>query len=152
EESNKYFALTINDKAQGLNTIPYSMIKAFTANGEIPVTTAVYARKPRARKPFPGGYKYWGMEALPVKGKEALDLFQFMGFEFEWHGVGHQGIGWSDNPVFGIAVGKAEYMKGTPCEAYEEVRAYWIDNIRRLIEMGFDGIDIRLQNHSAMVA
>ena len=43
-------------------------------------------------------------------------------------------------------------MKGTPCEACGEVRAYWLDWIDKCIEMGFDGIDLRLQNHSGMVS
>jgi len=42
-------------------------------------------------------------------------------------------------------------MPGTPCEAYPEVQEYWIEQVRRVLAMGFDGIDFRLQNHSGMV-
>lgn len=54
--------------------------------------------------------------------------------------------------MYGIARGKLSYMKGTPCEAYAEVREYWLQWGRKCVEMGFDGVDLRLQSHSGMVS
>lgn len=147
-----YFALTIQKKGHPLYTIPHAMIKAFTSLGEVPITAAVHVRSPAARAALPSANREWGMEGYHLVGKAALDAFDHMGFEFEWHGAGHWGNGWLDSPVYGIAIGKRDYMKGTPCEAYKEVSDYWLENIRRLLSMGFDGVDIRLQNHSGMVA
>ncbi len=152
-EGYDYFALTIDDHGQGLYTIPHSMIKAFTSFGEVPLTAAIYARSPAIRgEDLSIQDREWGKEGYHLVGKAAVESFKEMGFEFEWHGAGHWGNGWSNSPVYGIAIGKREYMKGTPCEAYEEVRSYWLDNIQRWLMMGFDGVDIRLQNHSGMVA
>ncbi|SFC19575.1 hypothetical protein SAMN05421747_10631 [Parapedobacter composti] len=42
-------------------------------------------------------------------------------------------------------------MAGTPCEGYPEVTDYWLRQVKNAMEMGFDGVDFRLQNHSSMV-
>jgi hypothetical protein len=75
------------------------------------------------------------------------------GFEFEWHGGDIWfGDGWHANTVYGIGRGKLLTMKGTHCEAYPEVRRYWLEQVEKLIDMGYDGVDFRLQNHSSMVS
>ena len=79
--------------------------------------------------------------------------FDQWGFEFDWYGGGIWfGEGWHNESVYGIGRGKIMTMKGTHCEAYPEVRDYWLDQIETLIAMGYDGVDIRLQNHSGMVS
>jgi hypothetical protein len=42
-------------------------------------------------------------------------------------------------------------MSGTPCEGYPEVNEYWLEQVRRVVAMGYDGIDFRLQYHSGWV-
>src|SRR5690606_25612452 len=128
----KYFAFTINPEEQNLQTIPYSMIKAFTSQGEIPLTAGIYSRRPRTRSEGTDcSEREWGLEILPAKDSYSKQFFRYMGFEFEWYGTGHRGIGWTNTEVMGVALGKAEYMKGTPCEGYSQVREYWLDNISR---------------------
>ncbi len=148
-----YMALTM-DKGGKLYTIPYSMIKAFCTSGEIPVTISQHARATMSpvEKAKPYSEREWGLEKQPVMGAAAMSSFADWGFEFEWHGAGFWGDGWANSPVYGIARGKRTHMKGTPCEAYPEVRNYWLDQVKRAVDMGFDGIDFRLQNHSGMVA
>ncbi len=151
-DAYSYIAITL-DEYKNMYTIPYSMIRAFTSSGEIPVTTGIHVRSslsPIERiKPYEK--REWGLESRPVKGDDAEKSFMDWGFEFEFQGTGHWGDGWVNSPVYGIAKGKRKYMAGTPCEAYPEVQDYWLDQVRRVIAMGFDGIDFRLQNHSGMV-
>jgi len=80
--------------------------------------------------------------------KKPTQGFKANGFDFERIGVGHFYPGFHNRSVYGIARGKMRYMKGTYCEAYPEVRDYWLEYAEKLIAMGVDGIDIRLQNHS----
>ncbi|MNI20738.1 hypothetical protein D3C73_742310 [compost metagenome] len=91
----------------------------------------------------------------PLNGdnsEEAFTHFTSNGFEFEWYGSGGWGHGWMRSPVYGIARGKMQYLKGTHCEAYPEVRAYWLEQVDKLLALGIDGIDLRLQNHSNMIS
>ncbi len=155
-ESVRYFAVVI-ECGEKLYTIPQSMIYLHGPEAEIPCTVSPYIRragntKESIKEP---GERLWGMEQMPLKCETPdtaiRELCQW-GFEHEWHGSGWWGPGWQNGCVYGIAKGKLEWMKGTPCEAYPEVREYWLDCVRKHIEMGFDGIDIRLQNHSGMVS
>lgn len=151
-EEYKYFVVLVRS-GKTLYTLPYSMIRVFTKSGEMPVTIGVHARSPIT---LPGvnltqENKIWGMEVNPVKGENAIRNFKDWGVEFEWHGTGFWGHGWEGGGFYAIAKGVRSEMKGTPCEAYPEVREYWMQQVRRAVDMGFDGVDFRLQNHSAMV-
>lgn len=152
-ENYKYLAITL-DQNKNLYTIPYSMIKAYTRSGEIPITTGIHSRSPMSQEEERKSpeERTWGLEKRPVKGKEAAKSFMDWGFEFGFQGTGHWGDGWVSSPIYGIAKGKREYMAGTPCEAYPEVREYWLEQVKRVVQLGFDGIDFRLQNHSGMVS
>tara|TARA_R110002049_G_scaffold307038_1_gene506605 strand:- start:169532 stop:171355 length:1824 start_codon:yes stop_codon:yes gene_type:complete len=152
-ENYSYLAITL-DQNKNLYTIPYSMIKAYTRSGEIPITTGIHSRSPMSQEEASKSpeVREWGLEKRPVKGEEAAKSFMDWGFEFEFQGTGHWGDGWVSSPLYGIAKGKRKYMAGTPCEAYAEVREYWLDQVQRVVKMGFDGIDFRLQNHSGMVS
>lgn len=151
-ENYNYLAITL-DENKNLFTIPYSMIKAYTRSGEIPITTGIHSRSPMSQEEGNKSpeERAWGLENRPVKNKEALKLFMNWGFEFQFQGTGHWGDGWVSSPLYGIAKGKRKYMAGTPCEANPEVQEYWLEQVERVVEMGFDGIDFRLQNHSGMV-
>lgn len=146
EPAYRYIAVTLQSDGR-MYTIPFSMIQAFSPSGALPITIGRHARAPVR----PDAH-VWGHEKMPVLGEAALNHFPTFGFEFEWHGSGFWGPGWSDSPVYGIARGTYEYMKGAPCEAYPEVRDYWLEQTDRALAMGFDGVDFRLQNHSQMVS
>jgi hypothetical protein len=100
----------------------------------------------------------WGNENHPVTGDAAYDTFNKWGFEFEFRGTGYGKptelweCGWQSSPVYGIGRGKFKYLKGTACEAYPEVRNSWLDQVDKVVCMGFNGIDFRMQNHSNMVS
>ncbi|WP_135546506.1 hypothetical protein [Paenibacillus cymbidii] len=156
-----YIAVSIKAQSEQLTMLPFSMIRAFGELGEVPITVGPYVRMSaesaertaQATEPHAGGA--WFDATYPKRADQApaaLDSFMRCGFEFEWYGTGAWGQGWMACPLYGIARGKMEYMKGTHCEAYPEVRAYWLDEVRRLIAMGIDGVDLRLQNHSGMVS
>jgi hypothetical protein len=82
---------------------------------------------------------------------EAVARFYKTGFVFSWYGVGHNGDGWKSTALLGLARGKRLYMGGGLCEAYPEVRQYWLDTVKHLLDIGFAGVDVRLQSHSAMI-
>jgi hypothetical protein len=158
ENDIRYFAVVISGDDK-LYTIPQSMIKIFGPAGEIPSTVSMHIRVGNSEESIKSpSERNWGMEELPPKlftdfteADEAIEAFTQWGFEHEWLGVGF-GSMWRNDPVYAIAKGKLQYMKGTPCEACPEVRAYWLDWVDKCIEIGFDGIDVRLQNHSGMVS
>ncbi len=81
-----------------------------------------------------------------------FDRFTKYGFEFEYAGAGNGGEGWATGKVYGIAVGKPQYVAGMLCEAYEEVRQHWLDYTKFLLdECEFDGIEFRMLNHSTFI-
>lgn len=144
------FIAVAQEAGEVIHIIPQSMIRAFCESGEVPVTVTDHIRMSKCPQ---GEAHVWGNEWHPRMSDDLGQLHDFerCGFEFDWHGSGFWGDGWVRSPLFGIARGKRHHMKGTPCEGYPEVRAYWLDCIERLLDMGYDGIDLRLQNHSAMV-
>ncbi len=154
--SVRYFALVLEAGGK-LYTIPQSMVSLHGAAGNLPSTCSTHIRSGAVdgAATLSRAEKIWGMEGLPSEAKspeQAVDGLCQWGFEFEWHGAGFWGPGWSDSCAIGIARGKLQWMKGTPCEAYPEVREYWLDQVRYCIQLGFDGVDFRLQNHSGMVS
>jgi hypothetical protein len=134
-----YVAVELPDAEGELVTNPFSLITLNGELGEVPTTCTDSLRGTLKPGDAPGA-------------KKPLRAFAELGFEFDWHGSGMWGRGWRASRVYGIARGKYRYMKGTHCEAYPEVREYWLDQIDRLIDMGVDGVDIRVQNHSAMIS
>lgn len=152
----RYFALVLETEGK-LYTIPQSMVSLHGAAGHLPSTCSTHIRSGAVEDASTLGSeeKVWGMEGLPSEAKsprEAESRLCEWGFEFEWHGAGFWGPGWSGSCAVGIARGKLQWMKGTPCEAYPEVCEYWLDQVRYCIQLGFDGVDFRLQNHSGMVS
>ncbi len=75
--------------------------------------------------------------------------FENNGFEFNELGPFYWDEGWKRATLVGIARGKDAFVRGDLCEAYPEVRAYWLQQIRDFIEMGCDGVDLRLMSHSS---
>ncbi len=154
--SIRYFAVVVNS-ANRLHTLPQSMITLEGQDGPLPATVTSYIRRGgnTVENLKPAAGRTWGMEqiARPIDDPAAAEAeLREWGFEFEWYGSGFRGSGWKSAGAYGIARGHLATMKGTPCEAYPEVRSYWLDWVKTCIEMGFDGVDIRLQNHSGMVS
>jgi len=48
----------------------------------------------------------------------------------------------------GFARGRNEYLPGALCEAYPEVRKFWLGMVKECIDAGVDGIDFRIAPHS----
>lgn len=153
-----HYLAIVPEHAGNRRLIPQTMIRAFAANGEeAPLTVSRYYRSPLFREwqtNRPADYQ-WGREVSPrnVWSEGAVENFQQWGFVFDWHGIGFWGDGWLLNPpLLGLARGKLDYLKGTHCEGYPEVREYWLESVKSFIDMGFDGIDFRLQYHCGMIS
>ena len=152
-----YLAVSIEIDKEHRVMIPFSMIKAYGDKSEIPITCTPFVRcnAETVQNTDKQNTLNWFDATYPKtyeNSKEAIEHFSENGFEFEWYGAGHWGKGWLDSSYYGIARGKMQYMKGTACEGYAEVQEYWLEQVKKLLAMGFDGIDIRLQNHSSMVS
>jgi hypothetical protein len=155
-EDVSYLAVTIG--GQPMPTIPHSMLTLVGPEGTIPTTVSPYVRTcgSAEEQAKPVSERRWGIEQQPRahfgSTEEAANAFAENGFEFDWHGSGFWGQGWRQDRAYGLARGKMAFMKGTACEAIPEVRQYWLDWVDRCVAMGFDGVDVRLQSHSAMVS
>ncbi len=51
--------------------------------------------------------------------------------------------------VIAFSRGRNEYLSGSVCEAYPEVREYWLDWVGQCIAAGVDGVDVRISCHSS---
>ena len=161
----KYVAVTLSDSTS-MRTIPYSMIKMFSGDREIACTATPWVRTLNAA----AGKFDWDWQTDPVlsssvsgvivkdgvptpKGASGAAIYFYkFGFEFNWRGAGSGGEGYGIYPIYGIARGKSEYLQGTLCEAYPEVRQFWLDEVNALLEGGFCGVDVRLSAHSSMMS
>ena len=131
----RYLAISLvaRDPAQFV-TIPFTMIRAYNADGEnMPVTVS---DAPRAAN-----------NPVSPESNRLCDR----GFEFDPMGFYYREPGWRATSLFAIARGRNDFMHGTPCEAYPEVREQWLRDADYLIESGVDGVDVRAQNHSSSV-
>lgn len=122
---SSYFSVEFNGEDKAFRTIPFSMCTVFSIDGKLPVTIS-----PTLRHDGP---------------------FQKIGFEFEEVGPYYWDYGWRTCTLFGFARGKMKHLRGSLCEAYPEVREYWLRQIKDFISMGADGIEIRLQSHCSGV-
>ncbi len=131
--SDPYLAVKFNGEAKGFRTIPYSStcFKAFSGETELPVTVT-----PKLRYSL-------------LTGKSG---FVQNGFEFNELAPYFWDSGWKTTTLYGIARGKAEYQRGTFSEAYPEVREHWLKQIKKFIELGCDGVDLRMMCHSAGIS
>ncbi|MGM9683729.1 MAG: hypothetical protein ACI3XQ_09040, partial [Eubacteriales bacterium] len=151
---------------------PYSMCRLYGKSGEISSTLGYYVRKPGSAKT--GSEYVWGTETTPASPTALLGVtlgdgnipvgvypsttastgaenFWKYGFEYEYVYTSAVQNGFR-SPIIALAVGKNEYVQGLLCEGYEEVRDYWISQVKSALDYGADGIDIRYDGHSAMVS
>lgn len=149
----QYMALTMEDKTDRY-IIPQSMINIYNAKGEcLPATVGTSVRYKDGMTSRPADY-IWGAEDI-IRGteKDALKYFGAWGFEFDLDGNGsNSDSAYINSYLFGIARGHFKYAKGTYCEAYPEVQEYWLEEVQNLLNIGYDGIEIRLQAHGSMYA
>ena len=123
-----YFALEFpEDDPETLRSYPFTMAKVFSGGRELPVTISERSRE-----------DYVLHRPMPFAGA---------GFDFAVSGPALAQTGLRPVPVWGFAMGKLRHLRGCLCEAYPEVREYWLERIGRFVEMGASGVDIRLQNH-----
>jgi len=143
----RFLAVDAGDRADQFTLIPMTMCRVFDKQGrKLPVTFATGAdeRKSTAQQ----GQHFVGDTAGDGLG------FQSSGFEYDLYGraMGYSmpGLGTAYRPLkLGIARGVNEYLPGAPCEAYPEVREHWMEEIRKIIQLGVDGVEIRHSNHAS---
>ncbi len=166
----KYLAVTF-DNSSVLHTMPHSGFKLYSGTTELSSTVTTFVRNPanaadtaqnhewgnETAKPLSGSYlggiKCVNGSAEGVqKGSTALngaERFDEFGFSFGWIYDSEFAL-FANSAVYGIARGTIEYIPGGLCEAYPEVREYWLDEVEKLLDCGADGIDIRQWSHSTM--
>ena len=120
-----YFAVTFDGDKKAFRTIPFSMCSVFNEDNKLPVTIS-----PTLRHDAP---------------------FNKVGFEFEEVGPYYWDCGWKTCTCFGFARGKLQHLRGSLCEAYSEVRDHWLEQVERYIELGAEGVEVRLQSHCSGV-
>ena len=127
--SEPYLAVSFKGDAKAFKTIPYSesCFTAYSGDKKLPITVT-----PRVRD---------GLLTLKYG-------FINNGFEFEEIGPYYWDHGWKTKTLFGFARGREKYQRAALCEAYPEVRAHWLDQVQHYIDLGCDGIDVRLACHS----
>lgn len=76
-----------------------------------------------------------------------VEHFYLFGFAFNFED--YPGLVLENTSVIGIGRGKPDTFVGGLCEAYPQVREYWLDHTKKLIDAGFDGVLVRLQSHSS---
>ena len=134
----KYMAVTAGDKADLFRFIPMTMCRVYDGQGRrMPVTFATAGADRQARPPVPGQ-----PGNFIESGFEFDDLGRAMGGSSAYYGTGFPTL------KLGIARGVNEHFCGAPCEGYDEVRRHWLDEVRRLLSYGADGMEIRIANHS----
>ncbi len=172
-----YVALEVaEDLCWNLRTIPYSMLSLYSGNEKLVTSATIWIRDVwgiGGTEPYVannGKGILWGYEREPTRsvgaslygtwtdgmGRERRslhDMYTNYGFEFEYAGSGNGGEGWATSAkVYGLAVGKPQYVGGALCEGYEEVRQFWLDyTIYLLDDCSFDGIEYRMIGHSTFI-
>lgn len=125
----KFMALTVQGEATRTfgNTLR-NLIEAYDLEGrKLPLSYASLTH-PRNLPPEQGSFVY----DYPVDTVGEMD-------NYFWLDSGR---------TLGIAKGWERYICGVLCEAYPEVRDWWMELIEYYIKSGVDGVDIRDQVHS----
>lgn len=171
DDDVRYIAIGF-ENCDGMYTIPSSMVTLYSGENRLESSVTRFARYPRDVDDTRSTH-VWGLARLPESTTNLASLtvtdsgdiqatairngtirsasFVDWGFEFGWYGQGHNGDGWCNTLLLGIARGCDEYVPGLLCEAYPQVREYWMSVVRQAVADGFDGVEIRLAGHSSMV-
>ena len=128
-----FFALHFPTTPQEeLNSFPATMARVCCGGVELPVTVSGCVRNTGTTA-----------STAPV----ARPPFTVTGFDFAVSSLELVETGLRPMATWGFARGKLQRLRGCLCEAYPQVRKYWLRRIRKFMEMGAAGVDIRLQNH-----
>lgn len=160
----KYVAVGFESR-EGLRTLPHSLIKIYGGGRELKNTAVSRVRRPL----YKDGKVFWDSQRNAANGVDAegiillgglpavlgenadkeIEGFCRHGFDFHKNGAGLHGCGVASSVIFAIARGRMSTLGGTLCEAYPEVRKYWLDQVGAAIDAGYEVIDIRLQAHGS---
>jgi len=125
-----YFSICFRGDEKAFRTIPFSMCTVFSVDSKLTATVSPTVRNDVSVRQLP---------------------FNRVGFEFEEVGPYYWDCGWRSCTILGFARGRMKHLRGSLCEAYPEVRKYWLQQISNFIAMGVDGVEVRLQSHCSGV-
>ncbi len=177
KSDDSFFAVTFENTVS-LRTDPYSFMHLWSGDREIVSTSTDMARHPGYTEPLNPEDYIWGrgsvagrsnyckwikvdengnLELGPrtdnsehgIRSHEAIGYFPQFGFQF--HFECYTGVVRDGNTFIAAGRGKVETFPGGLCEGYDEVRAYWLSCVERILRGSFDGVLIRLQAHSSAV-
>ncbi len=165
EDGTDYIAFTFPDEVRKyLLNIPFSMTSVYCGEEKVVSSVATWTRRilyenSWVKNDTPDNHT-WGFEDVPlnsidsaVSTEQFTSYFTQWGFEFEFEGAGYQRTGWLPGAsTYCVTKGKPQYVSGTLCEGYAEVREHWLDYVKYLSEdCGYDGVEVRLQNHASFI-
>ena len=132
-----------DDKGTFANTA-FEMVRVFGPDDRpIPIVVASHKAAWRPDRDFRTG----DLEYDAGVGDEVvrLDVTNSRPIPSEWTGSEAP----SPDGVVAFARGRNELLSGSVCEAYPEVREYWLDWVGQCIAAGVDGVDVRISCHSS---
>jgi hypothetical protein len=140
---DRYILIATNFKDGGgdFSNTALGMVEAY-GPGPDPLPIEVASR--RSPMPLPRDFRTYGLEFDCGTGLSKLTLDMDNSAPIE------EGASWrnaSCEGVIAFARGKNEYVPSDPCEACPEVRKAWSGWVDRMMAVGVDGIDMRLNSH-----
>jgi len=131
--TDKYILVTTNlrDKDGDFSNCGMDMIEAYGPDGkQLPISVASAFCLWRPNRNF----RTYGLEFDSGYGKIPVSLGQDSS-------SGIQGF-------IAFCRGKNEFLPAALCEAYPEVREFWLSLVRECLDAGVDGVDFRIHAHS----
>ncbi len=142
--TDRYILITTNfkDDAGDFQNTAVGMIEAY-GPGDERLSIVVATR--RAALCRTRDFRTYGLEFDSGLGpvQFSLDVYNAPGGGEGGYLIAEQG------GVIAFARGKNQYLPCAPCEAYPEVRDYWMGQVRQMLDAGVDGIDIRTSAHGS---
>lgn len=133
-EEARFLALNLPGDSRLHVTLPFTMIRGFDCEGnEIPGMSTYRPRNPAEFEP------------------DSATLCD-NGFEFEPLQAYFVEPGWRTGNFFAWSGDLPATLKANLSESEPAVHQYWLREVERLINAGFDGVDLRLVCHSASVS
>ena len=142
--TDRYILITTNfkDDSGDFQNTATGMIEAY-GRGEEPLPVVVATR--RAVLDRTRDFRTYGLEFDSGLGPVQLSLDAY-------NAPTGRESGYIVAPLDGVIAfsrGKNRYLPCAPCEAYPEVRHYWMEQVRQMLDAGVDGIDIRTSAHGS---
>jgi len=130
-----------DDRGSFVNTV-LEMVRAFGPDGR-PLPTVVASHKAVSRSQRDLRTDDLEYDAGLGDVVVQLDVSHYRPVSSGWDGSSTR------DGVIAFAKGRNEYLPGSLCEAYPEVREYWLSWVGQCIAAGVDGVDVRVSNHSS---